>query len=91
MLAWISVDSVCSKFFSEEHMGLGARKSIFANNKGADQPLHLRRLVSGFDIRLLESIISKLLHEHILNSLAILCSSADCKGLDKQIFFSVKL
>ena len=30
------------------------------NNKGADQPAHLRRLISTFVIRLLESIISKL-------------------------------
>ena len=32
----------------------------FANNKDADQPVHLRRLISAFVIRLLESIISKL-------------------------------
>ena len=32
----------------------------FANNKGADQPAHLRRLISAFIISLLESIISKL-------------------------------
>ena len=32
----------------------------FANNKGADQPAHPRRLISAFIIRLLESIISKL-------------------------------
>ena len=32
----------------------------FANNKGADQPAHPRRLISAFVIRCLESIISKL-------------------------------
>ena len=32
----------------------------FANNKGADQPAHPRRLTSAFVIRFLESIISKL-------------------------------
>ena len=32
----------------------------FANNTGADQPAHLRRLISAFVIRFLESIICKL-------------------------------
>ena len=32
----------------------------FANNKIADQPMHLRRLISVFVIRFLKSIISKL-------------------------------
>ena len=32
----------------------------FANNKGADQPAHLRRLISAFVIGLMESIISQL-------------------------------
>ena len=32
----------------------------FANNKGADQPAHLRSLISAFVIRLLESIIYSL-------------------------------
>ena len=31
----------------------------FANNKGSDQPAHLRRLISVFIIRFLESTISK--------------------------------
>ena len=35
-----------------ENLGLGS-----ANNKGADQPVHLRRLISASDICLLESII----------------------------------
>ena len=33
--------------------------SGFVNNKGADQPVHPRRLISAFVIRFLESIISK--------------------------------
>ena len=37
----------------------------FANNKGADQPAHPRRLISTFVIRLLESIISKLASSEI--------------------------
>ena len=32
----------------------------FANNKGADQPAHLRSRISAFVIRFLESIICKL-------------------------------
>ena len=32
----------------------------FANNTGADQPAHPRRLISAFVIRFLESIICKL-------------------------------
>ena len=32
--------------------------SEFVNNKGADQPVHLHRLISAFVIRLLESMIS---------------------------------
>ena len=38
----------------------------FANNKGAGQPAHPRSLISGFVIRLLESVI-----ERIFNFLAI--------------------
>ena len=34
--------------------------SGFANNKGADQPAHMRSLISTFVIHLLESIISRL-------------------------------
>ena len=43
--------------------GLDVRKPVFrgfANNNGADQPAHLRSLISTFIIRLLESSISKL-------------------------------
>ena len=39
--------------------------SGFANNKGADQPAHLRSLISAFVIHLLESIISKLVTSKI--------------------------
>ena len=33
---------------------------FYVNNKGADQPAHLRSLISTFVIRYLDSIISKL-------------------------------
>ena len=33
--------------------------SVFANNKGADQPAHQYRLISAFVIHLMERIISK--------------------------------
>ena len=39
--------------------------SGFVTNKGAVQPVHLRRLISAFDIRFLESIISKLASREI--------------------------
>ena len=38
----------------------------FANNKGADQPAHLRELFSAFVVCLLESIISRLAMSEIL-------------------------
>ena len=41
-------------------MGLNARKPVFANNTGADQPAHPRSLISAFVIRFLKSIICKL-------------------------------
>ena len=34
--------------------------SMFVNNKGTDQPVHLRILMSAFGIHFFESIISKL-------------------------------
>ena len=40
---------------TRENLSLG-----FANNKGADQPSYLHRLINVFVIRFLESIISKL-------------------------------
>ena len=33
---------------------------VFANNIGADQPAHMRSLISAFVIRLLQSMISRL-------------------------------
>ena len=33
-------------------MGLGAKKRRFVNNKGEDQPAHLRNLIRAFVIRL---------------------------------------
>ena len=39
---------------------LGPRREKLANNKGADQPAHLRMLVSALVIRVLENIISRL-------------------------------
>ena len=46
-------------------MGLDVRKPVFggggvANNKGADQPVHTRSLISAYVFRLVESIISRL-------------------------------
>ena len=43
-------------------MGLDIRKPVFGvgNNKDADQPMHLCRLISAFVIHSLESIITKL-------------------------------
>ena len=33
---------------------------MFANNKGADKPAHMRSLIRAFFVRFLESILSKL-------------------------------
>ena len=49
-------------------MGLNTRKPVFVrvvNNIGADQPAHLRSLISAFVNRLPESIISKLFSSEI--------------------------
>ena len=48
--------------------------SGFANNKGADQPAHPRRLISAFVIRYSESIISKLATSKIPIFPASFCS-----------------
>ena len=45
-----------------------------ANNKGADQPVHPRRLISAFVIRFLESIISKPCYKRNFKFLPSLCS-----------------
>ena len=52
---------------------------VFANNKGADQPAHLRSLISAFVIRLLERIISK--HATSKFSIFSLVSVAEETGL----------
>ena len=47
----------------DSYMGLVATKNsiwAFVNNKGADQPAHLRRLIRAFVIRLPKRIRSKL-------------------------------
>ena len=47
----------------DNYMGSDARKPVFqgfAKNKGANQPAHLRSLISVFVICFLESIICKL-------------------------------
>ena len=55
-------------------MGIVARKPVFggvANNKGIDQPAHLRSLISAFVIRFLESFISRLATSEISNILIV--------------------
>ena len=51
----------------------------FANNTGADQPAHLRRLISAFFIGLSRSIISRLATSKIL--IFLLVSVAEETGL----------
>ena len=51
----------------------------FANNTGADQPVHPRSLISAFVIRLLESSIFKLASSKI--SMIYLVSEAEKTGL----------
>ena len=53
--------------------------SEFGNNTGADQPAHLRRLISAFVIRFLESIIRNLVTGKI--SIFYLVSVAKETGL----------
>ena len=52
----------------------------FANNTGADQPAHPRRLISAFVIRFLERIISKLATSEL--SIFLLVSVAEETGLN---------
>ena len=64
-------------------MGLDARKPVmggFANNKGADQTVHLRSLISTFVIHLLVGIISRL-----ATSLYKLISIAEQAGLNLSL------
>ena len=51
----------------------------FANNKGADQPAHPRRLISAFVIRVIGSTISRLATRE--NSTFLLVSVAEETGL----------
>ena len=41
-------------------MGLVVRKAVYGvcEQRGADQPVHPRRLISAFDTRLLESVLA---------------------------------
>ena len=55
----------------------------FANNKGADQPAHPRRLISAFVILVLESIISKPCSSEIL--IFYLVSVAEETGLNPAL------
>ena len=61
-------------------MGLNARKPqclwVFANNKGTNQPVHPRSLISAFVIQLLQIILSKLALRNFI-ILASLCSWGD--------------
>ena len=50
-----------------------------ANNKGADQPAHPRRLISTFNIRFLKTIISRLATSKI--AIFLLVSVAEQAGL----------
>ena len=62
--------------------GPGRKKTClrgFANNKGADQPAHPRRLISAFFVDLLETIISKLSTSEI--SIFLLVTVAEKTGL----------
>ena len=60
----------------------------FANNRGADQPAHLRRLISPFVIRFLESIISKLDMRKI--SILLLVSVTEETGLSLALLETPK-
>ena len=53
----------CEKAFNDHVIWASKQENLpqgFANNKDPDQPVHLRRLISAFVIRLLDGIISKL-------------------------------
>ena len=60
----------------------------FANNKGADQPAHLRSLISTFVIRLLKSIISKPAASKIL--IFMLVPVAEQAGLNLTLWETPK-
>ena len=71
-------------------MGLTMRKPVwgFANNKCTDQPAHPRSLISAFVIRLLESIIPRLVT--IQNSIFELVSVAEQAGLNTTLSKTLK-
>ena len=48
----------------------------YANNKGADQPAHLRSLISAFVVRCLESIIPQVFYIQNFKPLPSFCGSA---------------
>ena len=60
----------------------------FANNTGADQPAHLRSLISAFVIHFLESIISRLDTSEI--SIFWLVSVAEQAGLNLTLSVTPK-
>ena len=62
--------------------------SVFANNKGIDQPWHLCRLISSFVLTILESIISKLATTEI--SAFKLVSVAEQAGLNIAVSETLK-
>ena len=57
--------------------------SRFWNNKGADQPAHLRSLISAFVIPLLECIISKLATCKLT---IIACLKGGCRGSSESTY-----
>ena len=59
VLRSVGVFAICAS--TRENLSSG-----FANNTGADQPAHLRSLISAFVIRFLKSVISKLATSEIL-------------------------
>ena len=61
----------------------------FANNKGADQPVRVRRLISTFVIRFLERMISKLATAGE-NSIFWLVSVAEQAGLSLPLSETLK-
>ena len=56
----------------------------FSNNKGTDQPAHLRRLNSAFVIRFLVSIISKLAPSKMSIFQLVSVTEQACLRLDKS-------
>ena len=59
----------------------------YANNKGADQPLHLRRLISAIAVRCLASII----HLVSVSEISSLCNLSSVAELNKTGFILRRL